>query len=453
MARAPLVALALFGALFVGCPGDGPGDGNGDGGSSSVDGGGGRGGTGGVVDLGCQSDQACGAGEICDLSSGECTAGLDCSGNPGLCNFCGEGATDCGFGAGQAYCDDGAGVCRRPKQTCEACSGDAECGRDAQSGLPNVCVSGFCAQGCGACPAGFQCSADNGCVPAANAGSCEAAVLCPDGTGCPDGTRCSDLAVCLVICDADDECPAGKICWLDPGPLLGQCIDGCPKGETRENNGVPEVCYANGRWGPLCPTEGATTGCPAGLTCDADGVCILPGCQSDNDCDVARTYCDTTTGDCVEGCNSDDDCGAFELCHTATSTCEAQGCRGKDVSCNLGEWCCGHEAYGDPSSCPAPVEEGSCFLTPEPWCRTCEDNDDCADITTLGHASYCYELTQQDEQGNDVSLGKFCSVGCESNLDCPRGLQCQMELPTDQEGVTTQGCLAALCASIAAARE
>src|SRR5690606_5751561 len=146
-------------------------------------------------------------------------------------------------------------------------------------GLPNICSGGFCAQGCGTCPAGFQCTG-GGCVPAPNAGSCEDALLCPDGTGCPDGTRCSDLGVCLAICDGDEECPAGKTCWLDQGPLLGQCVDGCPKGETRQSNGQPEVCYANGRWGPPCPTEGATTGCPAGLSCDAAGVCILPGCQS-----------------------------------------------------------------------------------------------------------------------------------------------------------------------------
>lgn len=442
MARALALVLSLFAALLVGCPDNNTGTG-GDGGASA-DAGGKGGGTGGVVDLGCSADQQCASGEICDLATGDCVAGLDCSGNPGRCSFCDDASTGCGF-VEQAYCDDSAGVCRRPKSTCGACASDAECGRNEDNGLPNKCIDGFCAEGCGQCPAGFQCTS-GGCVPAPNAGSCDGAILCPDGQGCPDGTRCSDLGVCLSICDGDGECPAGKICWLDPGPLLGQCIDGCPRGETRTVGGVEEVCHANGRFGPLCPTEGATTGCPAGLECGAGGVCLLPGCQSDNDCNVARTYCDTTTGECVEGCNSDDDCGAFELCETATNTCKAQGCRGKDVSCNLGEWCCGHEVYDDASTCPAPVAEGECFLAPDPWCRTCEDNDDCADIDNFGFPSFCYELTQQDENGEEVSLGKFCSVGCNSNLDCPRGIPCQMELPTDQEGVTTQGCLAALCA-------
>ena len=128
---------------------------------------------------------------------------------------------------------------------------------------------------------------------------------------------------------------------------------------------------------------------------------------------LVRTYYDTASG-IVPGCNSDDDCGAFELCDEGE--CKQQGCRGKDVSCNLGEWCCGHEAYEDAASCPSGVAEGACFLTPDPWCRSCNGDDDCADITNLGYASYCYELKGQDENGNEISYRKFCSVGCESNL-------------------------------------
>ena len=66
-----------------------------------------------------------------------------------------------------------------------------------------------------------------------------------------------------------------------------------------------------------------------------------------------------------------------------------------------------------------------------------------------GLPSFCYELQGQD--GN--SLGKFCSVGCSTNLDCPRGLDCVHDLPTDQEGQTTSGCIDTMCPSLASTRE
>jgi hypothetical protein len=116
------------------------------------------------------------------------------------------------------------------------------------------------------------------------------------------------------------------------------------------------------------------------------------------------------------------------------------------VSCNLGEWCCGAEAFSDAATCPAGVADGACFLTPEPWCRTCETNDDCADV--VPGPSNCYEL----KNGAGDSIGKFCSVGCSTNADCPRGLQCHTDLPTDQDGVTISGCIDTLCAAIDAAR-
>ncbi|HEY4220192.1 MAG TPA: hypothetical protein VGO62_02600, partial [Myxococcota bacterium] len=174
----------------------------------------------------------------------------------------------------------------------------------------------------------------------------------------------------------------------------------------------------------------------------------------DTECPLIRTFCDVATATCIDGCNSDDDCGAFETC--AGGQCHAQGCRGKDVSCDLGQWCCGQEAFSDASTCPTGVADGACFVAPDPWCRSCSSNDDCSDIATSPYAhgdpSFCFELQRTDASGNQVSIGKFCSVGCASNADCPRGLTCQTNLPTDQDGVTTSGCLDTICAGIAAGR-
>ncbi|MBL90585.1 MAG: hypothetical protein CMH56_02070 [Myxococcales bacterium] len=434
--------------LLGACPKTDDGSGGGaDGSGSGAMGPGNAGST--AVDVGCQSDQACGTGEICDLDTGECVPGFDCSQNPGICQFCGEALedNDCGLGNAEAYCDEEAGVCRRTAGTCDPCSIDEQCGALGVNNLPNKCVEGYCAQGCGACAAGFQCTA-GACIPTAGIEVCETAIRCSEDLQCPDGQRCSDYGICLPLCTTDADCSAGEICWQDAGPLQGQCVDGCQTGETRTSNGVSEVCHGNGRFDVPCDTPGFV--CPEGTECNAEGICELTGCQTDADCPLVRTYCDTTTGECVPGCNSDDDCGAFEICEEGE--CKQQGCRGKDVSCNIGEWCCGHDLYDDASSCPAGVDEGSCFLTPDPWCRTCNDDNDCADIDAFGQAAYCYELQGQDENGNDISYGKFCSVGCETNADCPRGLPCVQELPTPTEGVTTKGCLASICAPISEAR-
>src|SRR5258708_5383080 len=104
-----VVALVVVAA---GCPRGGGGLGP-DGGP--VDGGAGNGGT---VDVGCAADEDCGAGEICDLTATPhpaCVAGLDCSQNAGICDFCGDASAQCGFGTAPAYCSSSAGVCRRQR--------------------------------------------------------------------------------------------------------------------------------------------------------------------------------------------------------------------------------------------------------------------------------------------------------------------------------------------------
>lgn len=447
-ALAGLVAL-MWTAALAACPSSPASSGDGD---APDAGRGAGGGTGGTVQARCEADDACGVGEVCNLDTGSCRPGLDCTANPSACAFCGDAMVDCGFGVAEAYCS-AAGVCRRAKPACAPCTDDAECA-EAASGLPSRCADGFCATGCGACPPGFRCEA-GGCVPIGGAAQCAGTVSCADDAeACPDGQTCTGLGVCLALCSSDVQCPAGQICSTEPGPSQQQCVAGCPLGARVIQDGVEKVCHTDGRYGVPCPTAGSGTGCPPGAECDADGVCQRAGCQSDAECPLARTICDLASATCVDGCNDDDDCGAFETC--ASGQCRPEGCRGKELSCNFGEWCCGAEAYADPAMCPATVVDGACFLAPDPWCRPCESNYDCADIEASpfsgGRPSLCFELTGNDASGQQQSLGKFCSVGCSSNADCPRGLDCVQDLPTEQEGVTTSGCIDSLCPSLAAAR-
>ncbi len=443
-----LVVFSITLGLGAGCPEDGPGVAEGEG----EDGGEGEGGNQ-SVDVGCDADDACDDGLVCDVGSGDCVAGLDCSVNPGLCAFCGEGATDCGFGAAESFCDvDHGSVCRRIKTACAPCSADAECG-EGPTGLPSVCADGFCAPGCGACAKRFACL-EGGCVPHPQAGTCDGAVLCDasgGGSVCPDGQTCSALGVCLKLCAADVECPAGELCVDEGGPLDGTCVQGCPLGQRVTTNGVEQVCHGDGRFGVPCPTPGSADGCPNGTECRADGACERAGCQSDAECPLARTYCDNPDaaegGVCLDGCNDAADCGAFELCED--NQCQAQGCRSKETSCELGQFCCGAELFDDATTCPGAVD-GACFAAPDPFCRTCVEDADCADVNAFGQASYCYELKRENAAGEQESLGKFCSTGCRDNNDCPRGITCQPDLPVPggAEGEVISGCLDARCAAL-----
>jgi hypothetical protein len=428
--------------LSLGCSGVADGQNGGANGEGE-----GEGGPATPVPLACQLDEDCGAGLVCDQTTGDCVGGQDCSQNPDICAFCGDltlvPPLECGFSTGPAFCDQGAAVCRRQRLTCQPCDDSAQCA-DGPTGLASLCTEGFCAAGCGACPLGFACDG-GGCVPVGGIELCATSIDCRDGAACPVGERCTDLGVCLPVCQDDSECPLGEVCEDTPGPQQGSCVDGCPTGDARTENGVENVCHADGHYRERCPTAP----CVAGTECDPSGVCQRTGCVDDNDCDLMRTVCDIAQGICVDGCNDAGDCGAFEDCDVVdgVGTCVPQGCQGKDLSCSLGQWCCGAEAFADAADCPSSVADGQCFVAPDPWCRSCVGDDDCADIERLGYASSCYEL--QDGEGN--SLGKFCSVGCDSNADCPRGVDCVLDLPT-ADGATTHGCLDALCPAIAAAR-
>ena len=207
------------------------------------------------------------------------------------------------------------------------------------------------------------------------------------------------------------------------------------------------ICHGDGRFGVPCETAGSTDGCPNGTECRDDGACARAGCNDDDDCPLARTYCDTTTRACLDGCNDAADCAAFEVCGD-DNQCHQQGCRSKDTSCDLGEFCCGKELFSDVADCPADTNEGACFLAGEPFCRACDDDDDCADNAAFGFDAFCYELTRQNpDTGEDESLGKFCSTGCRTNDDCPRAIPCVTTLPTP-DGGTTQGCMSQVCTGL-----
>jgi hypothetical protein len=442
-------------ALAGGCPSTtGPGTLEVQGSSSSSAGsGGGLSFDAGIVSSRCLRDQDCGAGHVCGPGDAGCLAGVPCSVGSFVCGECGAGGTlNCGYEDATSYCDTAAATCRRTLSSCEPCTADEQCGENLQLGLANRCVDygtdgRFCGLACaGTCSEGFVCEAMGACRVSATVGTCSGAIPCTGDEVCPDGQHCTTYAadparqgVCLAFCLFDDDCPLGTICQTDPGASFGQCIQGCAPGSQVNED---RICHAWGRYGATCPTAA----CPVEYNCSAssDGYCEAAGCDADNECPLSRTYCDVGARTCVTGCQADDHCGAFEQCEGGT--CVSQGCRGKDLSCNLGQFCCGTEVYAPlGEACPAGVETGECFVMPDPYCRGCDDDNACADIQRFGQASHCYELSRGTADGGSSPVGKFCSVGCQTDDDCPRGVPC-LDLPAGQNGEMVKGCIDPMCA-------
>ncbi len=465
-----VLVLAGVAVALLGCPSSSTTSSSGSSGASGTTSSGGSNGGGGfdagLVGNSCVRDQDCGSGRIC-AGDGGCANGLPCTAGSFVCGECEPGGSaSCGFSA-VAYCDAPAAVCRRVLSSCEPCTSDDTCGENIQLGVPNKCIDygngqRFCGLACTGnnCSAGFECQAAAGgacagagcaCKVAPAVGACQGAVPCTTDAECPTGNHCTTAAsnpprrgVCLAFCLADNECPRGKVCQTQPGPSFGQCIMGCVAGQAGPNG---TICHEWGRNGPRCPA----TACMSGYECSAavDGYCQLPGCQTDSECVLARTICNMATGECEPGCRTEADCGAFELC--TNGQCVEQGCRGKDLSCNLGQFCCGKELYDpagmDSQACPSDVMTGDCFTMRDPFCRTCMDDNGCMDINSFGLGSHCYELQRGDADGGSQTIGKFCSVGCRTGNDCPRGMPCQ-DVPAGQNGEMVKACLSPLCASI-----
>jgi hypothetical protein len=373
----------------------------------------------------CTFDDECAAGLIC--AEGRCQPGGDCE-QDFHCSGC-DRAT-CGFD-GRGYCR--AGVCRRARPLCATCAEASQCGEETASGQPNLCTPLGDRKVCAldssrrSCPAGMSSDGAGACLPNDRT-ECGTAPSCNGPDDCSATRLCAqrddDPGLCLTLCRADGDCPTGSIC----DTFSGACREGCQQRGCAAN----QVCHDSGHCGEGCAADGD---CPEGFSC-RERACRLPGCSSDRDCPpVFGVYCDLESRTCVEGCQTDDHCSATQVCRTGA--CVPRPCRGKDLDCGLGEFCCGTGAYTD--SCPAEVEAGACFPFPDGFCQPCSEAADCPG-PRHGSDSLC--VGYEDAEGNE--LGKACALGCRDLEDCPRGFQC-VEVRDGDDQVVGNVCAAAIC--------
>lgn len=240
-------------------------------------------GGGGVCFPRCTSDSHCSSG-VCDRSSGECVLGVVGTGC-GADVDCGDGyfcATNTPGGYCSRLCDhtrpcpagsdcisqgsssvclatcDGPADCRNSDYLCHeghclpACQSDDDCP------IRNVCDtgSGMCVEGGpsggvvgAACGSDHDCDYGD-CLTEAETdfpdgyctGNCAGSLSCPSGAFCAEFGETSDpdyFAMCLDLCESDDECRSDYVCYGASEEYYGFCFPSCT---TFDYCDATEVC-------------------------------------------------------------------------------------------------------------------------------------------------------------------------------------------------------------------
>jgi Cys-rich repeat protein len=275
------------------------------------------------------------------------------------------------------------------------------------------------------CPAGERCVH----------GVCRPEGFCLAHPDCPPGMLCNQLVNRCVQaeCVLDADCGPGKRCQAGACELLCERIE-CPAGERcQPENGLcsrmsctvgSAGCESDGdcRAGLYCdPIGRGCTECPPAFFCNFHLCYALQAeCQVHSDCGSGER-CSPTARRCEpfpETCSSDSAC-APRYCNLFTHTCQVDPFTGDcslDVECQA---VYGYSYYCHPRllSCVLPLVSGECY-----------DSEDCADP----------ELVCNPKDNACVPLGSFCS----QDSDCPQGhvclastcvFQCQQACQTDAE--------------------
>jgi len=251
------------------------------------------------------------------------------------------------------------------------------------------------------------CSTDNDCQGRG--------VICADNT-------CSEQA-----CTDRSECGQNRTCFQ------GLCT---PAECTTDSQCTDAVCVNLVCQDPNNQSCMSDADCePFGKTCNPiTGMCVESGgCQSDTDCDVNES-CNTVTGECVPGCTEDVDCPDGQYCDAGSCEmgCRVGECPANEV-CNTetrecGEQCTVSECAAMDMTCDP--DTGQCVeRTGGAVCESC----------TLGNHAECGAPNDVDRC---ISLSQdqaVCSVGCESDADCPSGFQCQSVTTTRMGCVPASG--------------
>ncbi len=323
----------------------------------------------------CTTDDACGANKFCTTQGfcqdrPPCISNVDCPAQT-ICNI-----ADASGGSCIPNTDCGANTHCPFNQICDPASRHCITGckstDDCQLGY--VCDAGQCTAGdCTECPAspdvdpsfckyGDTCNSDGRCSPhATKSALCH---VCDQNTPCPDGLIClidnDGTNYCAPVCQNDAECPNGYTSAGCGG--LTVVWEECTGGQTCTNGGR---CAPQPEGRSFCEcTSQADCGYPTGL-CMLN-LCLTAQCSSDRDCSAYGVRCNSLFGVCDLHCGSDADC-----------LCQGGKCLGGGFACNSAADC-------ELSCVQRPASDGNNYGVCETKQKACgkENGVTCSQLTS-----------------------------------------------------------------------
>jgi hypothetical protein len=316
-----------------------------------------------------------------------------------------------GCASEEYYCDssgcytcDGVG-CRAATPPIRAmCRGDFECATN------QTCTTLGCVTSCTTnnCPRGWvcrmipntstgQCLAPTEPIPTPTPGTCRSNADCPSGVMCSNGVcvrNTCNPTTSSCPCTDNTQCTSGQTC------VGGRCILTSDTCRFNAQCGTGRVCV-NQQCRVACS---ATSPCPAGQTCNTEGVCvdrIANECTRDTECGVGRRCINAT---CFTSCSTNTECGTGRYCSDGVCIADTR----RQPFCTSDAGC------ASPSRCLDGLCRRPCNNAEE-CLRTDVQYRNCAPIRYLNTTqSFCQtnnEVQSNCSRASDCAAGQSCIDG------------------------------------------
>lgn len=351
---------------------------------------------------------------VCDEASDVCIVCVDNS----------DDSTDRGCTSDVPFCDESDPA----NPVCVACETAADCGVTGNECSTFACNVGVCEEE--SLSNGASCTSDGAFCTGIE--SCQAGICAGAGSPCSGGTPfCDDAADVCLECEVDGDCSDSLVCNGDEICDTGVC-----------EFGTAVACGTN----ETCTEPAGACACAVGFVDGGSGNCIVPACDTDDDCEDTNVC---TSDSCVDNVcafvpsNDGDDCGGGNVCDAGVCGPECV----IDADCDAGEICdagvCGPECTQDMDCsgseiCDVPTDGSPNACVPE-----CTQDTDCESGEVCNAINVCTPECNDnaDCPGTQVCDAGVCGPECLTDVDCPDGSGCSATSATcEPECVTAEDC-------------